>query len=51
VLTSIVPDPEVGQPFVTGGGVVVFAVTTALSFESELAEPSAFFAVTRTRTV
>ena len=51
MLTSIVPVPEVGQPFATGGGVVVFALTTAVSFESELAEPSEFFAVTRTRSV
>src|SRR5262245_52869192 len=48
--TWMVPVPD-GQPFVTGGGVGVAAATTALGTDVACAEPSLFFAVTRTRSV
>src|SRR5437868_3106948 len=50
-LTSTGPEPVDGQPFTTGGTGAVFALTTAVGFEVACAEPSAFFAVTRTRRV
>src|SRR6476659_8981645 len=50
-LTSTVPVPDVGQPFVEGGGGPGFAFTTELGTDVDDAEPSAFLAVTRTRIV
>ena len=48
--TSTGPVPA-GQPFTTGGTGAVFGLTTAVSFEVACEDPSAFFAVTRTRSV
>ena len=51
LVTASVPEPEVGQPsFVVGGGAAA-AFTTALGTDVALADPSLFFAVTRTRIV
>ena len=50
VETSTGPEP-VGQPFTTGGAGVPFGATTSVWFDSLRDVPSAFFAVTRTRTV
>ena len=49
--TSIVPEPAAGQPLTLTGGVTAFAFTTAVGFDVACAEPSAFLAVTRTRSV
>src|SRR2546423_236354 len=49
---SSVPVPAAGQPLTEmGGGVALFALTTSVALDSAEAEPSAFFAVTRTRSV
>jgi hypothetical protein len=45
-LTSTVPEPEVGQPFVLVGGGPAFAFTTAVGTDVAAFEPSLFFAVT-----
>jgi hypothetical protein len=50
-LMSTVPLPDVGQPFAEVGGGPGFAFTTAVGTEVAEFEPSAFFAVTRTRIV